>query len=140
MFLEGFVRELAGARYILGNYVVLDLGDEAYAAFAHLQRGSVTVGPGQTVRRGDVIGRCGNSGNSSEPHVHFQLMDRPRPLVAAGLPFVFAGVRIQGSADGEGVPANEEAMVAKRGEPAPQRPASARRISPSGPLTTGSGR
>lgn len=45
MVLEGFFREAAGARHILGNYVVLDLGGGAYAAFAHLQRGSVTVRP-----------------------------------------------------------------------------------------------
>ncbi len=96
MFLEGFVRELAGARHILGNHVVLDLGGGAYATLAHLQRGSAMVRIGQAVRRGEPIGRCGNSGNSSEPHVHFQLMDRARPLVAAGLPFVFDRVRIEG--------------------------------------------
>ena len=41
------------------------------------------------VRRGQVLGRCGNSGNSSEPHLHFQLMDHPHHSVAAGLPFTF---------------------------------------------------
>jgi murein DD-endopeptidase MepM/ murein hydrolase activator NlpD len=112
MLAEGFVRELGGARRILGNHVVVDLGDGTYAAFAHLQRGSVAVRPGQTVRRGDVVGRCGNSGNSSEPHLHFQLMDRPTPFTAAGLPFVFTDVDIEGSRNGGGVPANEEAMVA----------------------------
>jgi Peptidase family M23 len=90
MVLESFAREAAGSRFVLGNHVVLDLGGGRYAALAHLQRGSATVRGGQQVRRGEVIGRCGNSGNSSEPHVHFQVMDHPRALVAAGLPFVFA--------------------------------------------------
>jgi murein DD-endopeptidase MepM/ murein hydrolase activator NlpD len=116
MLLEGAFRELAGARQLLGNYLVIDLGDDSYAVFAHLQRGSVAVRPGDLVRRGDLVGRCGNSGNSSEPHLHFQLMDAPRPLVGAGLPFLFERVQIDGSPPRHGVPANEEAMVAASDE------------------------
>jgi murein DD-endopeptidase MepM/ murein hydrolase activator NlpD len=86
---------------VLGNHVVLDLGKGVYAVLAHLQRGSVSVSPGQRVRRGEVIGRCGNSGNSTEPHLHFQLQDHRVPLIAAGVPFTFEGVP---------VPANEEAL------------------------------
>ncbi|MGW3651213.1 M23 family metallopeptidase [Streptomyces sp. NPDC000878] len=112
MILEGMVRELAGPRHILGNHIVLDLGDGTYAVFAHLQRGSATVRPGETVHRGQVIGRCGNSGNSSEPHLHFQLMDHRRPLVAAGLPFVFTEVSVDGGEPGEDVPADGQTMVA----------------------------
>jgi murein DD-endopeptidase MepM/ murein hydrolase activator NlpD len=103
MVLESFVREIAGSKYVLGNHVILSLGDDTYAALTHLKRGSAAVRVGQRVRRGDVIGRCGNSGNSSEPHLHFQLMDHPRALVAAGLPFGFTGVN--------GVPANDQALV-----------------------------
>jgi murein DD-endopeptidase MepM/ murein hydrolase activator NlpD len=111
LLVEGMVREATGSRHVLGNYVVIDLGQGAYAALAHLQRGSATVRPGQRVRRGEVIGRCGNSGNSSEPHLHLQLMDHRWPFVAAGLPFVFTGVRIDGPA-GQGVPANKQIMMA----------------------------
>jgi murein DD-endopeptidase MepM/ murein hydrolase activator NlpD len=114
LILEGFVRELTGPGRVIGNCVVIDLGDGAYAAAAHLQQGSARVRPGQPVRRGEPIGRCGNSGNSTEPHVHFQLMDAPRPAFAAGLPFVFADVRIGESPPGSGVPANEQVMVAGR--------------------------
>ena len=123
MMVEGFVRELAGSRHVLGNYVVLDLGDGAYATLAHLQRGSATVLPDQRVRRGEVIGRCGNSGNSSEPHLHFQLMDHPWPLIAAGLPFVFTGVSIEGSARHDALPANDQVMVATP-DPLPSTPQS----------------
>jgi Peptidase family M23 len=104
MVLESFGREAAGSRFVLGNHVVLDVGGERYALVAHLQRGSAAVRPGQEVRRGELVGRCGNSGNSSEPHVHFQLMDRPRALIAAGLPFVFGR-------DGR-VPRNDEVLDA----------------------------
>jgi len=91
LFLEGAIRELGGPRFILGNHLILDLGDGVYAALAHLRRGSIKVRPGQRVQAGELIAECGNSGNTSEPHVHFQLMDSPRPLVARGLPFAFEG-------------------------------------------------
>jgi murein DD-endopeptidase MepM/ murein hydrolase activator NlpD len=112
MTVEAMLREAAGSRYVLGNHVVMDLGDGVYATLAHLQRGSVVVQPGQQLRRGEVVGRCGNSGNTSEPHLHFQLMDHPRPFVAAGLPFVFTEVGIDGSARREGVPADGQVMIA----------------------------
>ena len=60
-----------------GNHVVLDLGNGEYALLAHLQRGSVRVEAGDRVRAGDVLGLTGNSGNSSEPHLHFHVQDRP---------------------------------------------------------------
>ncbi|NEA29371.1 M23 family metallopeptidase [Actinomadura bangladeshensis] len=80
---------LSGGRFVVGNSVTLDLGGGVYAVFAHLRRGSVRVAKGDRVRAGDVLGEVGNSGNTSEPHLHFHLMDRPGPLVAAGIPFAF---------------------------------------------------
>ncbi|TDB97441.1 M23 family metallopeptidase [Actinomadura sp. 7K534] len=80
---------LSAGRFVAGNSVVLDLGDGVYAFLAHMRRGSVRVRKGDRVRAGDVLGEVGNSGNSSEPHLHFHLMDRRRPVAAAGLPFAF---------------------------------------------------
>ncbi|WP_396450217.1 M23 family metallopeptidase [Actinomadura sp.] len=80
---------LSAGRFVVGNSVTLDLGDGVYAVFAHLRRGSLRVAKGDRVRAGDVLGEVGNSGNTSEPHLHFHLMDRPRPLAAAGVPFAF---------------------------------------------------
>lgn len=57
-----------------GNVVVIDHGGE-YSFLAHLKQGSVTVKKGDEVKTGDVIGKLGNSGNSSEPHLHFQVSD-----------------------------------------------------------------
>ncbi|WP_347619048.1 M23 family metallopeptidase [Nonomuraea sp. B1E8] len=94
---EGVVRELAGPGGVLGNHVILDLGDGVYAAFAHLKRGSVQVHKGERVEAGQLIGQCGNSGNSSEPHLHFQLMDNAHPSIAAGLPFAFEEILPDGT-------------------------------------------
>ena len=84
-----------------------------YAALAHLRRGSVRVRPGDRVAAGQPLAECGNSGNSSEPHLHFQLMDHPSVLLAAGLPLRFAAYRV-GDADRAGVPRNLEPFTAPR--------------------------
>ncbi|MEN8376981.1 MAG: M23 family metallopeptidase [Gemmatimonadota bacterium] len=72
-----------------GNSVVLDIGAGLYAHYGHLQPG-LDVKPGDHVRQGDVIGRLGNSGNSNEPHLHFQVSDSRSPyaVVGEGLPYV----------------------------------------------------
>lgn len=99
---EGIIRAIGGPRTVLGNHVILDLGDGVHAVYAHLKRGSVAVGEGDRVTVGQRIGECGNSGNSSEPHLHFQLMDHPDLGLAHGVPFRWTGV---------GVPANGESFT-----------------------------
>jgi hypothetical protein len=79
-----------------GNALILDLGDGRYAFYAHLQPGSIRVHPGERVRRGQVLGKLGNSGQSDAPHLHIQLMDAPSALVSEGLPLAFEGYRLQG--------------------------------------------
>jgi hypothetical protein len=71
-----------------GNHVVLDLGGGLFAFYAHLQKGSVTVAKGDQVKRGQVLGKLGNTGNTSAPHLHFHLMDGPSVLGSNGLPYV----------------------------------------------------
>jgi murein DD-endopeptidase MepM/ murein hydrolase activator NlpD len=61
---------------IYGNHVVIDHQNGEYSFLLHLQQGSVRVRVGQTVHRGDVLGLCGNSGDSSGPHLHYHLQDR----------------------------------------------------------------
>jgi hypothetical protein len=91
LLVEGSLRELLGPSGLLGNHVVVDMGDSTYCALAHLKRGSIRVTKGQAVRAGQQLAECGNSGNSSEPHIHFQLMDTSRTAFAVGLPFRFIG-------------------------------------------------
>ena len=79
-----------------GNHVVLDLGDGVYAFYAHMQKGSVAVAVGDRVKRGQVLGKLGNTGNTSGPHLHFHLMESPSVLGSNGIPyeidsFVLAG-------------------------------------------------
>lgn len=74
---------------IAGNYIIIECGDNVYAGLVHLQTGSIQVSVGQNVKKGDVIGRVGHSGNSFAPHLHFQLMDSGDIATANGLPFAF---------------------------------------------------
>ncbi|MGW4051615.1 M23 family metallopeptidase [Streptomyces sp. NPDC004779] len=99
LLVESAARSLAGPRRVTGNHLVLDLGNGTYAAYAHLRRGSLRVRPGDRVTAGQPLAACGNSGNSTEPHVHFQLMDGPDLDTARGVPFTWRGV---------GVPRNGE--------------------------------
>lgn len=73
---------------IAGNHIILDLGGGNFCMYAHLQPGSLKVKVGDKVKRGQVLGLLGNSGNSTEPHLHFQVMDGPSPLGAEGLPYL----------------------------------------------------
>jgi Peptidase family M23 len=70
-----------------GNHVIIDIGGGRYAFYAHLQPGSLRVKVGDRVRRGQVVGLVGNSGNSTEPHLHFHLSDGVSPLGAEGIPY-----------------------------------------------------
>lgn len=83
---------------IAGNHVFLDIGG-AYVLYGHLQPGSLRVAAGDRVRRGDVLGRLGNSGNSDAPHLHIHVTDLAAPLAAEGLPYVFTGFARRGRID-----------------------------------------
>jgi hypothetical protein len=72
-----------------GNHVLIDHGNGEFSMFAHFHRGSVRVKPGQVVAAGDTLGLCGNSGNSSEPHLHYHLQNGPAFGDADGIPAYF---------------------------------------------------
>ena len=79
-----------------GNHVVVAIGKGRYAFYAHLATGSVRVKKGQRVKRGQVLGLLGNTGNTDAPHLHFHIMNSPSPLQSSGLPFLMRGFRGQG--------------------------------------------
>lgn len=88
----------------LGNHVVLEVAPAEFLFIAHLQRGSVGVEAGERVRAGQVLGRVGNSGNSSEPHIHVHLQDTAKPYLGEGIPFYFHGYRLGGHSVSRGMP------------------------------------
>ncbi|GAA0357724.1 M23 family metallopeptidase [Bacillus horti] len=75
----------------LGNHVILDHGNGEFSVLAHFKEGSVTVAEGDTVEQGDLLGLCGNSGNSSEPHIHFHVMDDADWMHASSIRVNFEG-------------------------------------------------
>ena len=91
-------------RNAAGNHVVIDHGNGEYSILAHLKYASVQVKMGDVVKQGDPIGACGNSGNTSEPHLHYQLQDKAAMFAdAKGLPAQF----LDYVADGKPVPRGE---------------------------------
>lgn len=74
---------------VLGNYIILRNCDGIYSLIAHVRHGSIRVSAGEKVTEGQILAEVGHSGNSTAPHLHFQLMDRPNLLEAQGLPCCF---------------------------------------------------
>ena len=96
----------------MGNHVVIDHGNGEFSFLAHLREGSVRVRPGASVTAGDVIGACGNSGNSSEPHLHYHLQTSAVPFGGEGLPAFFGAYLADGAAVASGEPTRGQ-FVAK---------------------------
>lgn len=97
------------ANGLFGNYVVLEIQPGVFASYAHLQRGSVKVRPGDSVHRGDLLGRVGQSGNSAAPHLHFQLSNMASFEGSEGIPYAFAhfdvlGTETEAQLFGQGAP------------------------------------
>lgn len=74
---------------IAGNHIVIKFEQNGYMAFAHLQKGSIHVSVNEKVKKGAFLGKVGHSGNSTSPHLHFQLMDSCDIANSHGIPCVF---------------------------------------------------
>ena len=75
-------------RALSGNYIMIEASN-GYVLYAHAQTGSIKVRPGDTVVPGQELAKVGHSGNSTAPHLHFQLMDHRDPWKAQGIPCCF---------------------------------------------------
>lgn len=83
-----------GVGAVAGNYLVIALRDsDAFVALAHLRAGSIQAAIGAEVTTGQPVAECGNSGNSTQPHVHVQVMDSLDLSVARGVPMAFRHFR-----------------------------------------------
>tara|TARA_R100000935_G_scaffold58415_2_gene95422 strand:+ start:109273 stop:110241 length:969 start_codon:yes stop_codon:yes gene_type:complete len=80
----------------LGNSIMLKTANNEYIIYAHLEQGTIAVKAGDTVKKGQYLGNCGNSGNSSEAHLHLHIQDGPNLMTAAGARCFFEEVMVNG--------------------------------------------
>ena len=88
-------------RDIRGNHVLIQHRHDEFSLLAHLRKGSVSVAVGDSVRVGQKIGECGNSGHSTQPHLHFHIQDRPSFYAAASKIVLWSRLRRNGNLVGE---------------------------------------
>lgn len=79
-----------------GNHILLSCGHNEYMLIAHFKQNSILVHKGDKIKAGAKIGECGNSGNSSEPHIHIHIQDGPKLFHAVGLPLEFTNIVVNG--------------------------------------------
>ena len=101
---------------VAGNHVIEKIGENAYATFAHLQPGSLRVKLGEHIHQGEEIGLLGNSGNSTAPHLHFQLCDANSVLACEGLPYALSTFDVEGRWKPEGAMVHHELELPTEGE------------------------
>ena len=75
--------------FALGNSLIIKINTNEYVVLAHFQNNSVRVKVGDEIKRGQVLGLCGNSGNTTEPHIHFHLQNTPVIQDGIGIKIVF---------------------------------------------------
>jgi len=82
------------AKSFTGNFVLIQHAEGEYGFYAHLIKESICVSPGEFVEQGQVIGKCGHSGHSSEPHLHFHIQDSSDFFKGMGVPVKFHNIEI----------------------------------------------
>lgn len=102
----GGVLENMSLENLGGNYVLIDIGNGYTAFYAHAIKGTVKVKEGDKVKRGQVIGKLGNSGNSTGPHLHFHIVKGNDPIANQGVPYVINNFEVTGQADLAALPDN----------------------------------
>jgi murein DD-endopeptidase MepM/ murein hydrolase activator NlpD len=82
--------------FVTGNTVILKTDKAEYLLFAHFKKHSIKVKEGQKLKQGELLGLCGNSGNSSEPHLHFHIQNVEDINTADGVKCYFESIRVNG--------------------------------------------
>jgi murein DD-endopeptidase MepM/ murein hydrolase activator NlpD len=109
-------RARRGVDELAGNHLIIERDGGGYVLLAHLRAGSLRVDVGDRVVVGQQLAACGNSGNSTQPHIHIQAMDAADPLTARGLPIVFEDYQVWHRRDRSpvvvtrGIPAESEVI------------------------------
>ena len=87
-----FSEKLPLLQLMFGNYIIIDHGKKEYSLLAHLKNGSVEIKKNDRVKKGQLIAKCGNSGGSGAPHLHYHLSNNPNVAKGIGLPIKFSNV------------------------------------------------
>ena len=82
--------------YVPGNSVILKTMNNEYLLFAHFKHHSIKVKEGEKVKQERVLGLCGNTGNSSEPHLHFHIQNVEDMNIATGVKCYFDKIIVNG--------------------------------------------
>lgn len=80
----------------VGNAIIIDHKNGEYSLLCHFKHNSIKIKVGDDVKQGDLIGLCGNTGNTSQPHVHFNLQDGSQMYNSKGLPAQFKNIVVDG--------------------------------------------
>ncbi len=94
--------------YIPGNTVIIKTANNEFLFFAHFKQGSIAVKQGQKVKQGQLLGQCGNSGNSSEPHVHFHIQNVEDMNAATGVKCYFDKIQVNGQPQSDYSPVQKD--------------------------------
>jgi hypothetical protein len=98
------IGEMGGGKTASGNHIVIQVAPKEYLLLCHLKNGSLKVKAGDRVTQGQEIGQVGNSGNTSEPHLHIQLQDSPEMDWGEGIPLYFYRYRVGSQVVEHGIP------------------------------------
>ena len=86
------LRQQYGPRGSDGNFVMIDHGNGECSVMVHLKKNSIRVKRGDRVKRGQMVAQVGQSGLSTEPHLHFEVVTDPDPFKQRGVPVYFVGL------------------------------------------------
>lgn len=100
--------------YIPGNSVLLKTKNNEFILLAHLKQGTVKVKQGDIVTQGQLLGLCGNSGNSSEPHLHFHIQNIEDMSQATGVKCYFEKVEVNGLSKADYSPVKGDRISEKK--------------------------
>jgi hypothetical protein len=87
--LKDLIGKIGFTNAVAGNYIVIDHHNGEFSTYCHIKEGTIKVKEGDPVKKGQVLAQVGNTGNSSAPHLHFQIMDSKDFVTANGLPVMF---------------------------------------------------
>ncbi len=100
--------------YVPGNSVIMKTENDEFLFLGHFKQHSITVKEGQKIKQGHVLGLCGNSGNSSEPHLHFHIQNVEDMNMATGIKCFFERIQVNGESKSDYSPIQKDIINNER--------------------------